>query len=61
MVRLEPPSDVEASERVVALTRMWASELERRIRLSPEQYFWHHKRWKTVPPGTAPKAGGIST
>lgn len=58
VVRLEPPADVDRGQQVVELTRMWANELERRVRLSPEQYFWHHKRWKTVPPGTAPGAGG---
>ncbi|UCC71113.1 MAG: lysophospholipid acyltransferase family protein [Gemmatimonadota bacterium] len=60
VVRLEPPAGADVKEQVVALTRMWASELERRIRLSPEQYFWHHKRWKTVPPGTAAEGGGMN-
>ncbi len=61
IVRLEPPNGVDSRRQVLELTRMWTSELERRIRLSPEQYFWHHKRWKTVPPGTVPEAGGNTT
>jgi KDO2-lipid IV(A) lauroyltransferase len=60
-VRLEPPAGVDGKQQVLELTRMWTSELERRIRLSPEQYFWHHRRWKTVPPGTVAEAGGIRT
>jgi KDO2-lipid IV(A) lauroyltransferase len=60
LVRLEPPAGIDSRQQVIELTRMWTSELERRIRLSPEQYFWHHRRWKTVPPGTAPKDGCIN-
>lgn len=41
---------------VLALTARWVAHLERLIRVSPEQYFWHHRRWKTGPPGT-PGAG----
>ena len=54
VVRLEPPQGLDIKEQVIELTRMWTAELERRIRVSPEQYFWHHKRWKTPPPGTVP-------
>jgi KDO2-lipid IV(A) lauroyltransferase len=53
VVRLDPPAGLNVKDQAVALTRMWTAELERRIRVSPEQYFWHHKRWKTRPPGTA--------
>ncbi len=58
--RLAPPARCGVGERVRELTRLWSQELERRVRLSPEQYFWHHKRWKTVPPGTDGPAAGIS-
>ena len=58
-LRLDPPEGANAKEQVLELTRLWTQELERRVRLSPEQYFWHHKRWKTSPPGTTPAAIGI--
>jgi len=29
------------------LTRRWVAALERRVRESPEQYFWFHRRWKS--------------
>ncbi len=51
IVPLEAPTGLDVKERVQELTCLWVSELEGRVRLSPEQYFWHHKRWKTAPPG----------
>lgn len=36
-------------ERAVAA---FTSTLERWVRQVPEQYFWHHRRWKRQPPGT---------
>jgi KDO2-lipid IV(A) lauroyltransferase len=60
IVRLDPQPGADTKEQVYDLTRRWIAELERRVRLSPEQYFWHHKRWKSVPPGTDPDTGGIS-
>ena len=58
MKRLEPTAGLSVKEQVLELTEAWTDELERRIRLSPEQYFWHHKRWKTGPPGTVPVVPG---
>ena len=29
--------------------------LETEVRLTPEQYFWHHRRWRRQPPGTPPE------
>lgn len=29
--------------------------LERWVRAAPEQYFWHHRRWKQQPPDTPPE------
>lgn len=50
---LDRTGDLEAD--VVALTRRLAAHLEASIRRDPAQYFWFHKRWKTVPPeGTVP-------
>ena len=31
--------------------------LERWVRRYPEQYFWHHRRWKHQRPGTPPELG----
>lgn len=43
--RIDLPPDFK--EATTALT----SELERRIRISPSQWVWFHRRWKTRPPG----------
>lgn len=58
-VRLEPREGLSIRQQVEHLTREWTAELERRVRLYPEQYFWHHKRWKTTPPGTASAESGM--
>jgi KDO2-lipid IV(A) lauroyltransferase len=58
LVRIEPPARGSMKDRVAELTARWVAEVERRARLYPEQYFWHHKRWKTVPPGTEPAVAG---
>jgi len=34
-----------------AVTRAFTARLEERVRQYPEQYLWHHRRWKTQPPG----------
>jgi KDO2-lipid IV(A) lauroyltransferase len=33
----------------------YTATLERWVRFAPEQYFWHHRRWKRQPPGTPPE------
>lgn len=33
----------------------FTAALERLVRQYPDQYFWHHRRWKRQPPGTAPE------
>ena len=35
----------------------YTAVLERWIRRAPEQYFWHHRRWKHQRPGTPPELG----
>jgi KDO2-lipid IV(A) lauroyltransferase len=35
----------------------YTKALERWIRRAPEQYFWHHRRWKHQQPGTPPELG----
>jgi KDO2-lipid IV(A) lauroyltransferase len=38
----------------------YTAVLERQVREFPEQYFWHHKRWKRQPEGTPPELGDPS-
>jgi len=35
---------------VRAITQRYTSALERIVRRNPEQYFWFHRRWKSMPP-----------
>jgi KDO2-lipid IV(A) lauroyltransferase len=52
-VPVEPTGDVDADvDRIVAA---YTAALERWVRRAPDQYFWHHRRWKYPPPG-APAA-----
>jgi KDO2-lipid IV(A) lauroyltransferase len=39
-------------DRVVA---RYTEALERWVRVAPEQYFWHHRRWKRQPEDTPPE------
>ena len=41
---LDPPRGIES---VFEITQWFTSLLERRIRRTPEQYWWLHRRWKT--------------
>jgi KDO2-lipid IV(A) lauroyltransferase len=43
--------DGPLEEVVARLTAAFTAVLERLVRQSPEQYFWHHRRWKTRPHG----------
>ena len=48
---LEPvETDLTGGEAELDLTRKWAQRLEAWVRRYPEQYFWFHRRWKTLPP-----------
>lgn len=44
----ERSGDLDAD--VVRVLSAYHSLLEHAIREAPEQYFWHHRRWKTRPP-----------
>ena len=35
----------------------YTATLERWVRRTPEQYFWHHRRWKHQQPNTPPELG----
>ena len=41
-------------DRIVA---NYTQVLERWVRTAPEQYFWHHRRWRRQPPGTPRELG----
>jgi Kdo2-lipid IVA lauroyltransferase/acyltransferase len=50
-----PTGNLEADvERIVT---NYTAALERWVRRAPEQYFWHHRRWKHQRPGTPPELG----
>ena len=42
--------DADVDETVARFT----AALERMVRRYPDQYFWHHRRWKRQPPDTPP-------
>lgn len=42
------------------IVESYTATLERWIRRAPEQYFWHHRRWKHQRPGTPPELGDPS-
>jgi Kdo2-lipid IVA lauroyltransferase/acyltransferase len=45
---------------VDAIVAAYTNALERWVRKYPEQYFWHHRRWKHQRPGTPPELGDPS-
>ncbi len=45
---------------VDATVLSYTSVLERWVRKYPEQYFWHHRRWKHQRPNTPPELGDPS-
>lgn len=54
-VQAQSTGDREADvDRIVAA---YTATLERWVRRAPEQYFWHHRRWKHQRPGTPPELG----
>jgi Kdo2-lipid IVA lauroyltransferase/acyltransferase len=53
---LEPALERPAADDpdpVRTLTARHTAQLERRVRMRPEQWFWLHRRWKTRPPAEA--------
>ena len=40
------------------LVARYTATLERWVRKAPEQYFWHHRRWRRQPDGTPPELRG---
>jgi KDO2-lipid IV(A) lauroyltransferase len=43
------PRDFDAADAVEGITQAYTQALETAIRLAPEQYFWLHRRWKSIP------------
>ena len=51
---------VETGDRDADIDRIvadYTAVLEKWVRRCPEQYFWHHRRWKHQRPGTPPELG----
>jgi len=57
-VPVHPTGDREVD--VDRIVTDYTSTLERWVRRYPEQYFWHHRRWKHQRPGTPPELGDPS-
>jgi KDO2-lipid IV(A) lauroyltransferase len=55
LVPVTPTGDREAD--VDRIVTDYTAVLERWVRQTPEQYFWHHRRWKHQRPGTPPELG----
>jgi Kdo2-lipid IVA lauroyltransferase/acyltransferase len=54
-IPVHPTGDRNADvDRIVA---DYTATLERWVRRTPEQYFWHHRRWKHQQPNTPPELG----
>ncbi|HEU4720195.1 MAG TPA: lysophospholipid acyltransferase family protein [Gemmatimonadaceae bacterium] len=57
-VPVEPAGTLDAD--VDQIVASYTATLERWVRRAPEQYFWHHRRWKHQRPGTPPELGDPS-
>jgi KDO2-lipid IV(A) lauroyltransferase len=55
-----PPPTGTLDADVDAIVTAYTNTLERWVRRAPEQYFWHHRRWKHQRPGTPPELGDPS-
>jgi Kdo2-lipid IVA lauroyltransferase/acyltransferase len=62
-ISFEPVDTVRTGHRdadVDAMVAAYTAALERWVRRVPEQYFWHHRRWKHQQPGTPAELGDPS-
>jgi Kdo2-lipid IVA lauroyltransferase/acyltransferase len=57
-VPVQPTGVIDAD--VDAIVGTYTRTLERFVRRAPEQYFWHHRRWKHQRPNTPPELGDPS-
>lgn len=46
---IDPAEYATAPDAVRAITQRFTTDLERLVRMAPEQYFWLHRRWKHQP------------
>jgi KDO2-lipid IV(A) lauroyltransferase len=56
----EPIETRDTGDREADVDRIvteYTAVLEKWVRRAPEQYFWHHRRWKHQRPGTPPELG----
>ncbi|MDE3052522.1 MAG: lysophospholipid acyltransferase family protein [Gemmatimonadota bacterium] len=63
VLSFEPVETVRTGDReadVDAMVAEYTRVLERWVRRAPEQYFWHHRRWKHQRPGTPSELGDPS-
>lgn len=49
---ITPDATGDRDADVDATVARFTAALERMVRRFPDQYFWHHRRWKRQPPGT---------
>jgi len=59
-IRFEEVPVRETGDRNADIDRIvaeYTAVLEKWVRLAPEQYFWHHRRWKHQRPNTPPELG----
>lgn len=57
-VSVEEIPIIDTGERdadVDGIVARYTAVLERWVRTAPEQYFWHHRRWRRQPPETPPE------
>lgn len=54
---LEVPDTGDRERDVLAFMQDLNDRLERWVRLHPDCWYWLHRRWKTRPPGEAPRSG----
>jgi Kdo2-lipid IVA lauroyltransferase/acyltransferase len=54
-IPLRDTGDLEAD--IDGIVADYTAALERAVRRAPEQYFWHHRRWKHQRPDTPPHLG----
>ena len=56
----EPIETRDTGDREADVDRIvteYTAVLEKWVRRAPEQYLWHHRRWKHQRPGTPPELG----